>query len=286
MMLVFVSLAGCKGGATTGGGDPTTAEFKLNLETGKKFQTSMVMDQEIETTSMGQQMNISQTMGFDFDLEVTEKNAQGNYVLKNTYKRVFMKQSMPGMGGMGDTELDTQDPSKNKGMMATTMAEVFNKFIGKSFDTEHQPNGKIVRTTLNELMTEISGEAGGQMQDYSNYSVAFPDKPVKIGESWESETKQNTEGIEMVTKTKYTLKGIKDGVAEVELDGTIGSNEIAGESGTTGKITGTQKGTSYIDLKTGWVKETKMNQDLNMEIDQMGMKMPMKVKGTITLTTK
>lgn len=269
-------------------GDGQTAEFKLNLNKGDKFQTTMEMVQEIETESMGQSMNINQTMAFDFDLEVIEKNNQSNFVIKNTYKRIYMKQSMPGMGAMGETELDTDDPSKTKGMMGSMMLEQFQKFVGKSFNSEHDSKGKIVKTTLNEMMKDITGEEpkDGGMQDFSGYSISYPEKPIKIGESWTGEVKQNNQGMNMVIKSTYTLKSIKDGIAEIEVDGKVSDGNIPEGDNSKGSVSGTQKGTTWVDLKTGWTKESKLNQDMTMEIEQMGMKMPMKLKGTITLKTK
>lgn len=281
-------LSGCGSKTKTNEtGDTNTAEFKLNLEKGKKFYTTMVMDQQIETSAMGSAMSINQSITFEFDVEVKDHKENGNHVISNTYKRMALTQSMPGMGAMGETVVDTKDPSKNKGMVASMMAESLNKLIDKTFEMEMDQYGKVVGTNMNQLMEEMGApDDGGSIEggDMSAYNVQFPNKPVKVGESWEGELVQKNKGMDMKVKSTYTLKAIKDGIAEVEMKSVISTDTTSNEL--FGKISGTQSGTSYIELKTGWSKEMKLTQDMTMEMGEGGQTVPMKMKSTITLTSK
>jgi hypothetical protein len=137
--------------------------------------------------------------------------------------------------------------------------------------------GKVIKTTMSNGLN--TGKGGGSM-DNLNYSI-FPDKKLKVGDTWESEVEQNMNGPIAVIKTKYKLVSITDGIAEISMDGTLGIKE-----NTEGKISGTQKGTSKIDIATGMNKSITLDQDIDMEMNDMGMKMPMKVKNNITITTK
>lgn len=277
-ILSAIILTSCGGKTNTGSGE--TADFVLNLEKGQQFQTEMTAKQQIETSMMGKTMNIDQTFLTAFQMDVEDINTSGNYIIRTTYKRIRLEQSMGGMGGLGNTLIDTEKPEENKGMAAAMTAPAMQQMIGKSFTSEMDKKGHTLSTDMSALTEGSDGQVVQQDNSLSNYSIGFPEKRVKVGDSWEEEKELKIQNAVMKIKTKHTLKSIANDVAEIESTGTI-------EPVNTGeKIKGTQTGTTKVNLKNGWSSESKITQELEMEVVQMGQSIPIKIKSEVTMTSK
>jgi len=157
-------------------------------------------------------------------------------------------------------------------------APIMQSLIGKSFTSEVDKQGK----TLNIDMSELAEQGATNQADISpsNYNISFPDKPIKIGDSWEEEKELKTQNASMKVKMKHTIKSIDHDVAEIESTGTI-EPVNPGD-----KIKGTQNSTTKINLKNGWSSESKINQELEMEIVQNEQSIPMKIKSETTVISK
>ncbi|MCX7744597.1 MAG: DUF6263 family protein [Flavobacteriales bacterium] len=271
-------LASC--GGKTGSNSGQTADFVLTLEKGQTFQTEMTVKQQIETSMMGKTMNIDQTFLTAYEMKVEDTNASGNYIIRTTYKRIRLDQNTSMLGELGKTVIDTDKPEENKGLAASLTAPAFQQMIGKSFTSEMDRKGHTLSTDMSALTEGSEGQATQQDYSLSNYSIGFPEKPVKVGDSWEEEKELKTENAIMKIKTKHTLKSISNNVAEIESTGTIepiNPND---------KIKGKQTGTTKVNLKNGWSSESKINQEIEMEIAQMGEYISMKIKSEIVMISK
>lgn len=271
-------LISCGGKSKTGSVE--TVDFVLNLEKGQQFQTEVVAKQQIETNMMGQTMNIDQTFLTVFQMDVEDINTSGNYIVRNTYKRVRFEQSMSGMGDLGKTLIDTENPEENKGMAEAMLAPSMQQMIGKSFTSEIDKKGNTLNTDMSALTDGNDGQLDQQENNLNNYGIGFPDKPVKVGDSWEEEKEMITKNVAMKIKTKHTLKSIANDVAEIESTGTI---EPVNASD---KIKGTQTIISKVNIKNGWSSETKITQELEMDVIQTEQSIPMKIKSEITVSSK
>ncbi len=69
-------------------------------------------------------------------------------------------------------------------------------------------------------------------------------------------------------------------MAEIESAGTIGP------ANPDDKIKGKQTGITKVNLKNGWSTESKINQEIEIEIEQSGLTIPMKIKSEISITSK
>jgi hypothetical protein len=280
LFIAFLSVAfiatSCGSKKTGGPETPTTSdeiELKLNLTKGKKYDMRMTMQSNGEMNMMGQQVTTTTDMNMGMDYEVMDINPAGNFVVRSTYRSIKMSGETMGMKYEYDSET-----GKATGMQAEEMSKSMKKMIGQYTEMEMDKSGKIIKTTNSPGLDEGGkGKNKGGLENM-NYTI-FPDKKVKPGDTWESNIEQAMESMSIIVKSTYTLVAVKDGVAEISMDGTLALKE-----GSKGNLSGTQKGTSKIEVATGMSKEVTINQDLDMELDDMGMKMPMKLKNKVTIT--
>lgn len=278
LIIAFLSvglvLTSCgKKGGTNGPNSSGEIELKLNLKKGSLYDMKMVLNSQTEMNMMGQTVNSNTVMEMGMDYEVKDVLANGNYVVRTTYKTIKMSGDAMGMKYEYDSQTD-----KATGMQAEQMAAGMKKMLGEYAEMEMDKLGKVVKSTMSPGLSGPDGKGKGGMENMS-YSV-FPDKKIKVGDTWESDIDQKMGNSEVIVKTKFKLVSVSNGIAEISMDGTL---EL--KPGTEGKITGTQKGTSKVELATGMNQEVVIDQDIDMEMNDMGMKMPMKMKNKITITT-
>lgn len=276
---ILTTSCGNKKGGTEGPSTGTEEiELKLNLTKGKVYDMTMTMNSQVEMDMMGQAVSTNTDMTMGMDYEVKDILPSGNFLIRTTYKKIKMSGSTK-MGGADSGMSYEYDSETDKvsGMQAEQMAKSMKAMIGQYSEMEMDKFGKVIKTTMSEGLKNDKDSDG---MDNLNYAV-FPDKKLKVGDTWDSEIEQDMNGIKAVIKTKYKLEGVKDGIADISMDGTL---EL--KTGSEGKLSGTQKGTSKIEIATGISKEVTIDQDIDMEMNNMGMTMPMKVKNKVTIGMK
>jgi len=105
-------------------------------------------------------------------------------------------------------------------------------------------------------------------------------KEMKTGESWTSVIKFNLMGTDMTITLKHTLSSIKDGLAEITLNGKVSGNgnlRINNEN-IIMTLSGSQVGTIYLDLEEGTFKNGNYTINVNGESDIMGTIIPMTLR--------
>lgn len=263
-----------KKGGSNGPNSSGEIELKLNLTKGKIYEMKMVLVSQTEMNMMGQTINSNTNMEMGMGYEVKDILANGNFLVRTTYKTIKMSGDAMGMKYEYNSETDSAS-----GIQAKKMGEGMKKMIGQYTEIEMDKTGKNIKTTMSPGLTSGDKKGGDGMTNL-NYTV-FPDKKLKVGDTWESDIDQKMGNTEVIIKTKFKLVSVKDGVAEISMDGTLGL-----KPGSEGEITGTQKGTVNVEIATGMNKNVTIDQDIQMEMNDMGMKMPMKMKNKITITTK
>jgi hypothetical protein len=266
----FTACGNKKGGPNTAGSEEY--ELVFNLPKGKVYNMQMNMSTEIEVSLMGQTMNSTNTSDMTMDYEIKDVLPNGNFVIRTTVKKIKISESGMGSNASYDSETD-----KATGENAQEFAAQQKAKLNSWTEIEMDKYGKTIKTTY----SDSTNTKGGGVMDGFNFSM-FPNKKVKVGETWTSNTDQKMKDVELIIKSTYSLLSVKDGVAETNLDGTIAIQP--GEIKTT--LNGTQKGTIQIELATGITREANIVQDMDMEISDNEMKMPMKMKNTIKITMK
>ena len=173
--------------------------------------------------------------------------------------------------------------------------------IGKSVVFMLSKDNEILSTSgfdslmINESQSEASRQMIKKMFSKEQLNNLFgmmfsmyPGKPVKVGESWTSKTVVNIADIDMKVNVKYTLTGVKNGLADIDVDGVIDGKGEMNKSGVPLEIamSGTQKGTMTIKMTDGYLQNGAYKMDIKADMVVMGQKIPMTMKADYTLNGK
>ncbi|QPH38313.1 DUF6263 family protein [Pedobacter endophyticus] len=273
-----------------------TYTLKQNFPIGKKYDFSVVSDQIINQEVAGQKINLNQNIGTDYTFAIRN----GDNMEKNievVYNRIYMKSSA--MGNVMAMDSDDQDSTK---------PNPFRGLKGASFNMTIAADGSIKSITgvdkmLNDMASKMGTDSAmtqsikaalskqfnseGMKQTMESTLRVYPGKLVKIGESWTVDTKmQMTMPIETITK--YTLKDVKDGIAYLDISGTLiskGSFETMGNKLET-DLTGTNAGDAQLDIKTGLILNSHTRIGLMGTMQSMGNTIKFDLQGINKVTAK
>lgn len=266
-----------------------TYSLKQNYPTGNKYDFSFVSDQIINQKIAGRSINSTQTIGTDYIFDITEGH-NGDKDIKVTYNRLFMKSNA--MGNAMTLTSDDQDSIKKN---------PFSGLKGASFYMTISPTG-VVKTVagidkmLDNMAVRMSKDTSQIKQfksalskQFSNEIVKqtmessfkiYPDRVVKIGDSWTVDTKMQM-SMPIETITQYTLKEVKDGIAILSVKGTLiskGNFEAMGNKMET-DLRGTNSGETSIDVKTGIVQNSHLRVELYGKMKSMGQDIDFEMQG-------
>lgn len=198
--------------------------LKMKLVKGDKFSQEMDTKLDMSFDMMGQPMDMNMTMNAQLDFEVLG-DSDGLKEVGITYTQMKMGMKMKAMGIENITD--------------SIMDKATGRIVGKTVTMQLNEKNEIVNTnnfetlTDNEELDEATREQMKKMfsKDQLNGMLGmmfqmYPDKPVKIGDSWENETNTSMAGVAMKVKGKYTLTSVKDGVAFIALEENFQVKEI------------------------------------------------------------
>ncbi len=103
-------------------------------------------------------------------------------------------------------------------------------------------------------------------EQFQKNIIVFPKKGAKIGEKWTISENASEDGKVKISTT-YTLKNVKDGVAELSVTGGIPyQSDKATQGGVTRTLSSelSQNGSMKFDINSGWI----LNQNLNVKTTQ------------------
>ena len=296
----------CSSASAQNTGDKTN--LQLRLEEGKTYKFKMVTEQKIAQEVQGNTMDMTQTMGFGYRYDIEKVDPDGTITIKITHDSVVFRMESAMMQLDYDSEKSTETDNP--------MAKGFAAFVGESYACKIASDGTVKEVTgIEEMMANVIKKMGltegpegdaakkgletqlGNTSDTIKSLFAFyPDKPVGIGDSWTKSINIRT-GFPMISDTKYTLTGRKNGVAVLEMHSTITTDPDAeptdmGQMTIQYDISGESNGTLEVDEATGWNKRSKNTLNINGTIHMSGnpqmpegMTIPLSVEGIITLET-
>jgi len=264
------------------GADNYTLEY--NLEKGKTYNLSMVSATNMKMDIMGQEMIMDLSSEMNYQYDVLEQN-DGVFDITTFIKKVKM-----GMSSPMPFNVDSEFPEKSSDK---SIGEAFKSLADIPIDIQFTKLGKVISVKgaekIEEKLSRISSDQVMQMFGqsfsekaiqamYEQVSTIFPDKPIAIDESWDVVKSMNTNGADIIIKTKLTLVQVKDNVATLDCTGTVSSPEggtviqIQGMDATVSSK-GTQSGTILIDLKSGWIIRSELAQKSTQKIEIMGQEL-------------
>jgi hypothetical protein len=177
--------------------------------------------------------------------------------------------------------------------MDTTM--VMKDLLNRDIQMVISKKGKMMGNKLLDTVKtgkDFIGKGDALFNVYKEI-VRFPDKVLKMGDTWQDERTDTTKGTQMVTRTEmvYTLLGIEEKNGHTCLKTVFkGKTEIGGKMNQMGmeffmEGSGETSGTLWFDKETSIIisKESTNDQDMTMALTgQMQMTIPI----TSTTTSK
>ncbi|MEM6803944.1 MAG: DUF6263 family protein [Bacteroidota bacterium] len=270
-------------------------DLKLNFKKGQVLAISNVMEQTISQTIMGTDNSFKQNVGMYYTMTVKDI-VEGTYSIEVNYSKTTFKTANPAASVDFDSDLNKED--------IAPMAMGFAALVGESFTIRMDEKGNVVEVlgmedflenVVNNLM-EMNPEMGSAMaetmkqqygggalsQGMESMTMYFPPKAVKEGDSWERTSKVNM-NFEMEISNTFTLDQVKDGKAYISVSSVLNTNkdkeiEMQGMK-MKYDLLGTQKGTFIVDVESGWVLESDIDQDIdgNMSLESPQIPNPMDV---------
>lgn len=257
-------------------------QLKFNLQKGKTYLYSMNMD--MNTEAQGQKMDSK--MAFDYSMKVLD--AQDSVkTINSTFDRIAMNMN----AGATHMNFDTNKPAADSAVdlqhnPMSVMSAMFNAMKGKSFQMNVTDKGEITKVTglkemadgMSNAMPDPNAKAAMQQvfqaqfndenvkKSFGQALNIFPDKPVRVGDSWKKEMTMGG-AVSAKSDATYTVKEIKADRMILSLASTISA----------GGANGQQNGTLDVDRTTGLVTDATIKQEF---------KGPVTMHNTVTIKGK
>lgn len=294
---VAIVLSGCK--------SEQKAMLSFAPKKGKKYEYVMNTVQDVEMEQMGQKINSKTNIGFTYLMAVGEKDNDNNTTVVTTFKRIAFTSESP----MGKMAYDSDNIDTNNNPMMGIMAKAFSSLVNKSITLMVNDKGEVVALSgmeaifadmiksmgldslpeADQILTQLKPQFSDDQfkKTFDEMLRILPGKSINIGESWDIETEKNLMNMGIKTKSTYTLKEMNGKNAVVTLSSAFDVVKSGAElQGGEMKMNGTQTGTITVDTETGFPLQSNITQDINTTTNAMGMEIPMKMKGLITITSK
>lgn len=249
--------------------------LRYNLSQGDEYTYDINIDQDIVFQAQGQTMALDQLM--DFYMTSTIMNVSDSITIKTTINRINMIQKIMGM----EIKFDSDQPANEQNPMSAQIAEAMGRLINHGYTIVMDKLGNISRVDVSDMSE--NNELANNMGSGANFAV-FPENAISVGDSWEKDI-EPMETSDMKFHVKYTLFKISGNQATLQLNGTITANKVEEMEGDM-NLKGETKGEMTLDIKTGWLIESKMEQDIQLDLEQNGTKFPATITGTVTATSK
>ena len=252
-----------------------SVQLRYNLNQGDQYSYEMKMDQDIVFQSSGQTMTLDQVL--EFYMTSSIKEVSDSITVESSINRVVMNQKIFGM----EMNYDSDIPVADQNPMAAQIAAAMGGLINKNYSMIMDKLGNIGDVDVSQLTD--NDDLTNNLGSGSNFAV-YPENAVTVGDSWEKDI-EPMKTSDMKFHAKYTVLKLSGSQATLQLDGTITANKMDDVDADM-NLSGQQKGEMTIDVKTGWLIESKIEQNLKLDIEQNGVKFPATIEGMIITTSK
>lgn len=220
-------------------------------------------------------INIHQNMTLSSAIKVESATSNQTDIMV-TYNRITMSSGNQLFALEFDSELDDGTEA---------MYENLRQLIERPFNLSLSPTGKILSSQSIEVERNTFQSAytfnDSSIRKVLQYAFnVYPKLAVKRGDSWQKKIKTSIGFTNIVARNVYQLMSIEDTIAHIEIRGKLTSENVDGNNSTV-NITGTQKGSYDIDIKTGLVISGKLEQDLSGEMNITGDLTPVEIESRV-----
>jgi len=243
-------------------------KLSLKFNEGDIYKYKLIQDSVTSTEFMGKKMEMPSKAEITLTQKV-EKINQGIAELKITYDSFDMKMNVGG-----------KEIPSNMG----------KSMIGKTNIMKISEDGEIVEPKGMKAMVGLQGLGGDIKNVFFNLYPKFPERKLKVGDSWTQKQEIPQSQMEIAVEALYTLSGKeeKQGYKCAVID-SVTTMSIKGGNQAKMSITGEGKGkgTTYFAYEKGILVNSQVEMDFNMSIsapcllytspsprDQRGSRMP------------
>lgn len=283
-------------------GNAQTVDLKLNLEKGKEYKQKFNSTIKIIQEFGGQKMEILMDLAGNMTYTVLSIDENG-YGIESKYEKLSMKMEMP----QGTIEYSSEIDNLND-YMSTFMKKItdipFEFTLSKTGKvTEVKSIEELWRSLLSqfdqldeakkeELLAQLNN-AYGEKSFKGNLEMStaiYPDYPVNKGDKWTVVTDLESTFKGNMT-TEYSFVDFTNDYALLKGNAkltTFNKDEYTESNGMMVKydLSGTMLSDIKVDLASGWVKESKINQEINgiISIKDNDMTIQMHMVNNMTIT--
>ena len=250
-------------------------DLSLKLEKGKEYKQTSSMKTGIYQDVMGQKVNIDMTVNGTmtflvkdinenvYDMEAKYGKLSIFMEMMPQYKMEMTSDNSPLLKAMRDITLDVVMSKKGKVLEIKNIDELLENAIQKA--------DQLLDEQREQMKTQITKAFGDEAlkNNIQTVTAIFPDEPVKKGDKW---TKQTTVESDMPISfsTDYELIEATSDYALIKGFATVDTPNKDTYTETNGMqmkldLSGTIQSDIKIDVKTGWIIEALIKQEMKGE---------------------
>lgn len=277
--------------------------IKPRVEAPGSFETNLLFKVKQTLSIMGQDIDTASVRKVTAKTDVSKPDSAGNVTYSSKYSAFENKLTLP--GGV-EIEFDSNGENKPQGTQLDFMLPLLAALSKSTTTIVYDKNGDVMKMEVKaEGLDTLDGQAkamlGGELdsdaltEKAQNALDDFHDKPVKVGDSWESETTLDLgQGavFELTSSQKYVGTVQQDGktLHQVEIKYTeVDFEQPAATPGAPAVtesdleiITGTS--TLLFDAEKGRIVTSKLNLEVAGEITLTIANMDLPAKLTLEIT--
>jgi hypothetical protein len=285
--------------AAAASAEPVTMKLKFPAGQVDKLAMTMDLDMTISGDALPAPKKQTVKMGLDLTLKVTNSDDKGA-VVELTYDRMSLQASVEGRDLKFDSAADMASGENPLSGLAA--------IVGGKLTLHFDADGKLAKVDgSDELAKKAAGATNGGLavqllQEQLNadrikhmfnsrFADALPTKPVDVGGTWDSNSVQNVDGlnVKLTTTNKLLTIDEKAGhkIAKIEFTGSGTIDTAAGGEPKLKVSELTAKGTNSFDLDRGFFSDSDTQQKLKGSIirNKSTLNMDQTVNSKLTITS-
>jgi Family of unknown function (DUF6263) len=288
ILVAIISIAGVQSCQSTRSAT-SSKMLRFNFEKGKGYDYEMIIN--IDQDMMGQTMQMDMTNYYSMDVVDDDGTTK---IITTTYDRFKMNMKVGPMNIDVDSDKPLQEMGGDNAKQdpVKMLNSIFGAIKGRKFSMKVNAEGKVEEVTgfkdmaqsivdslhlgekeKQQMIQQFSQQFNDQniKDQFERVLYIFPNKEVKVGDSWQKTT---TPGGVMGGKytSTYTVSEIEGDMVTLEE-----KSKIDGAS-TAMNMKGNITGTLVIDSRSGLVVSADQDMDLKITTDGKEMKMKGKTK--------
>ncbi|HJN06543.1 MAG TPA: DUF6263 family protein [Bacteroidales bacterium] len=251
-----------------------SVELQYNLNKGDKYLFITDIDMDMTFDARGTTTTMNSVMGIQMTSLIN--NIDGKEITQEiTIDRIKMNQQIFGM----ELNYDSGDSSTFTSGMGAQIGEQMNKIIGATVMIIMDNHGNYKEVDFGSITD--NSDLIDNFGSGNSYAV-YPEKKVKVGDSWETDIKP-LEKSEMKVHVVYTLLKMTRKQAVIGVEGVLSGNEVEGQEI---NLSGTTTGEMIVDRKTGMLIQSTIDTEIALDLERGDVKIPATMMSTSETNVK